>query len=340
MPDATPHEVFIINLDFKTDRRERILKELPTSIKHAKIWRAVHGDTVKHPPWWTSGRGAWGCYRSHLQILEHCYNTGVESYLVLEDDAIFREGFDEMLKSFVETLPDDWHQAYIGGQLLEEIKHPPKKINDNCYIPWNVNRTHGFMVHKRGYEKLYHWLVTTPFAQRDHIDHHLGRLHEKAGINVYVPSRWLIGQAEGMSNISGKKTKENYWPDPYRCAIQPEALMSPRLVYLEAPHEVAEELHSRGWHQGYWRTGDGLDKGVCNAVASRDLSSGLRDWYSTVVREVVRDDLVVPCLYHPSLSLRRVQACNLGEVIHIQAETIEEALEKYQCECTSVTAET
>jgi GR25 family glycosyltransferase involved in LPS biosynthesis len=321
--------VFIINLDFKTDRRERILKEIPLSLAKAKIWKAIHGDTVKHPPWWTAGKGAWGCYRSHVSLLEHCYNSKLDSYMVLEDDATFVQDFDERLDAYMKALPEDWEMAYIGGQLLEEIKHPPVKINDLVYLPYDVNRTHGFIVHNRGYEKLYHWLVSQSFENRNHIDHHFGKLHRKQGIKVYVPDRWLVGQMAGWSNISGKYNKTLYWPDPCKCGADHQVLSSPRLIFLEAPLEVANDLQQRGWHQGNWRTSDGLDRGVCNAIASRDIRTGLRDWYAWIQREVIRDDLVIPCLYHPSLTVERVRSCNLGEVIHIVAETTDEALEQW-----------
>ena len=90
-------QTFVINLTFKTERLQRFLAAVPKSLGPVQVWPAVHGDTVIHPDWWTAGRGAWGCYRSHLQILEHCYNSGCESYLVFEDDAIFRPDFEALL---------------------------------------------------------------------------------------------------------------------------------------------------------------------------------------------------------------------------------------------------
>lgn len=333
--------IFVINLSFKTDRREAIERSLPNSLSKAVFWRAVHGDSVQHPSWWKSGRGAWGCYRSHAAILEHAMNEHLDSYLVLEDDAIFVSDFDARFEAYFNALPNDWEQAYLGGQLLYEIKNPPIQINDEVYMPYNVNRTHAFAVHKRGYGKLYEHLMTTPFHPKEHIDHHLGRLHEKRGIKVYCPSRWLVGQREDWSNISGKKNPTKFWPDPERCGAVHELVVTPKIVFLEAPKEVADELEEKhGWHQGNWKTGDGLDQGVCRAVASRDLAAGLKEWYSWVSREVIRDSLSVPCLYHPSLSINRVMACGIGEVIHVEASTVEEALGKYQCECTLVTQAT
>ncbi len=45
------------------------------------------------------------------------------------------------LKAYVRELPEDWGLAYLGGQHLYAAKHPPKKISDRVYRPYNVNRT-------------------------------------------------------------------------------------------------------------------------------------------------------------------------------------------------------
>ena len=317
-------ETFIINLDFKTDRKALLARELPPSLRNAKWWKAVHGDTVKHPKWWKAGNGAWGCYRSHLQILEKCYNEHIESYLVLEDDAVFRDGFDDMLEEYLAELPEDWEMAYVGGQLLHHIDHPPVKISENVYCPYNVNRTHGFMVHRRGYEKLYQYLFKIPFEGVEHIDHHLGRLHEIKGIKVYCPARWLVGQRAGSSNISGKIEPEKWWEDPDKIASSEQLADDPKLVFLEGPDELAEMMQLRGWHQGFHKF-DGYDSTVCKALAARDPTQYLKEWYKWISREVCIHDMKIPCLFHPRLTLDMVQKANLGKCFHIQAQTVDEA---------------
>jgi GR25 family glycosyltransferase involved in LPS biosynthesis len=155
-----------------------------------------------------------------MQILEHCYQKGIESYVVFEDDAIFKQGFDELLTSFLAELPSDWEQVYLGGQLLHESQHPPDRISDHVYRPYNVNRTHCFAVHQRGYAKLYKHLNAAPFAHGHHIDHHLGLIHETKGINVYCPHKWIVGQDAGSSNISGRNNAATYWTDPEKLSIE------------------------------------------------------------------------------------------------------------------------
>lgn len=319
---------FVINLPFKFDRLATFQASIPACLGPIEVWPAVHGDSVSHPDWWKSGRGAWGCYRSHLQILEHCYQRkdSIESYLVFEDDAIFREGFDALFRQFMADLPADWEVAYLGGQLLDEINHPPKQVTPNVFVPWNVNRTHCFAVHRRGYEKMYKHLNSS-MAEREHIDHHLGRLHESGAVRVYCPAKWLVGQDGGPSNISGNTNAPTYWVDPEKLA-QPNRQWTKRevpVVFLEAPNNVAIELDRRHWHRGHWRNEEQLDRGVCEALTKVDCRSGLIQWYKTVLPEAVREGHKCVCLYHPSLSWACVQSLEGCQIHRIIAKSTDEA---------------
>lgn len=319
---------FVINLPFKTDRLTRFMQSVPKCFGEVTVWPAVHGDTVKIPSWWSSGRGAWGCYRSHMQILEHCIQNKIKSYLVFEDDAIFRDDCEELLIRFMAALPSDWQQVYLGGQLFHEIKNPPTRINSEVLMPYNVNRTHCFGVHERGYQSLVDHLYRLPFHDREHIDHHLGRLHESGAFAVYVPNRWLVGQGSGWSNISGKFNEDTYWPDPENCCKDDALFSNPVCVFLESPIEVARELHKLGWHMGYWQNEQGLDRGVCEAVGHFYPEIRLREWYEWTQREVVRDKLKVPCLYHPNLPWEKVSRLSFANWIHVVCDTTDDAVEQ------------
>jgi len=324
---------YLINLAIRPDRLETFMHRVQQIDYSAicstpiKVWPAVHGDTVKHPPHWKSGNGAWGCYRSHLQILEHAYNDGLDSYIVFEDDAIFRPEFNMIVRPILSSLPEDWEQFYLGGQLLHESERPPIKVNDYIYIPPNVNRTHCFAVSKRGYEKLYHHL-NAPMEDRDHIDHHIGRLHDKRGIAVYVPNKWLVGQDAGSSNISGAVVDEpQYWYDPEVCSVEHELYKNPVCVLLLTPFEVSKELQQKGWHQGHYKTEDGLDRGVCEAVGSRYPNILLTQWYDWIRREVIREGKVFPTLYHPIITERIVPQLDFANIVVIRASTTSEAID-------------
>jgi GR25 family glycosyltransferase involved in LPS biosynthesis len=325
-------KAYVISLSFRKDRLDKFLQQLAEidfsllCDNPIEVWPAIHGDTVKHPPTWGAGNGAWGCFRSHFNILEHAYNNNYDSYIVFEDDAIFRPEFNLLAPQILSSLPEDWEQFYLGGQLLHENERPPIKVNEHIYIPPNVNRTHCFAVSKRGYEKLYHYLLKTPDSPQYHIDHHIGTLHDKGGINVYVPNRWLVGQDKGSSNISGQVVQEqNFWYDPEVCSKEHELYRVPICVLLLAPFEVSKELQKRGWHQGHYKTEDGLDRGVCEAISMRYPNEKLKGWYDWIRREVIREGMKFPTLYHPIITDNILKHLDFANFIVVRAETVEEA---------------
>jgi hypothetical protein len=81
--------VYVLNLESRPDRwqafRSRLLPDWPFA--EPKRVQAVDGRLVPPPAWWRSGPGSWGCYRSHLSLLEDCLNENVGSVLLMEDDA-------------------------------------------------------------------------------------------------------------------------------------------------------------------------------------------------------------------------------------------------------------
>lgn len=197
---------------------QRLPKDWP--FREVEVVRAVDGRLCKHPEWWRQGGGAWGCYRSHVAILEDALNRGTNSVLIFEDDATFCDNFADAAERYVHALPDDWIQAYLGGQHLKKAK--PLDGNPLVVQAQNINRTHAYAVRGReGITTLYRWLNETPqWVNRNHIDHHYGRLHKAAPAGYYAPAQWLCGQAGGRSDISWKETGERWW---VRGDVAPEA---------------------------------------------------------------------------------------------------------------------
>jgi len=118
----------VINLARRTDRWEQFASSLPADwpFELPERFSAVDGHAVGRAASWNSGGGAWGCYRSHLAILEKCLSEKVGSVLILEDDAICGEGFANQAEQFILHLPKDWNFIYFGGQRSSALAHPPK----------------------------------------------------------------------------------------------------------------------------------------------------------------------------------------------------------------------
>lgn len=310
-----PQRCFLINLDRRQDRYKEWLEQRPEPWPFAEVerYRAIDGKLVPTPTQWRNGQGAWGCYRSHLNILEKCLMEEVTSYVVFEDDAAFCEDFVELYQAYVRNLPKDWGLAYLGGQHLGASAHPPVQVAPGVFRPYNVNRTHAFMVRgKENMRILYRHLTWNQWVMaHHHIDHHLGRLvqrdyvekHEAAKIEkeklpTYTPEKWLCGQLPSRSNICGKKFDTVRF---FNNAVDVAETQTAPFFAVLGPHRsgtscVAMLLYHLGVHLGnelggYEATGGGEAVGLASicetamkfpsmelAIERQDLVKRLRTW--------------------------------------------------------------
>lgn len=198
-------KVYLINLSRRKDRLDGFFSRLPEDwpFRMPVRYEAVDGGITPPPRWWRGVVGSWGCYRTHLRIIEECLNENIESVLILEDDAVCIDGFTNKVTEFWNHLPDDWNFVYLGGQHLEEKRRLPRKLNDWVYIPYNVNRTHCYGIRgRKTFEAIYRHLYDyTSWNVPHHIDHYLGVLHKETVNGLYVPREWLVEQDAGSSDI-------------------------------------------------------------------------------------------------------------------------------------------
>ncbi len=211
--------VVCLNMNRHADRWERFVRDLPDPwpFVRPKRFRAVDGRHTGCPDWFPGGSGPFGCWQSHLRILEDALCDDIETLLVLEDDAIFVDDFASKAGAFIEEAPTDWDQLYLGGQHLCLRQSPPERITENVLRCHNVNRTHGYAVRREFMKAAYHELCRPPHEpqvqQAFHVDHRYGQMHLSGKWNVYAPTQWLIGQAAGVSSIMGpgKPSAECWW---------------------------------------------------------------------------------------------------------------------------------
>lgn len=173
-----------------------------------EVFPAVDGQREALPTGWASPAGAWGCYRSHLAVIQQTLDDDVERLVVLEDDVTFVPDFADRLADL--SIPTDCEQLYLGGEHLR----PPQPGPPGFVRGVNVNRTHAYAVLGRdALEKLRDHLRWDPatWGPKHHVDHRFGELHQAGGINVYAVTPWLCGQAAGTSDIDGKTWPARAW---------------------------------------------------------------------------------------------------------------------------------
>jgi GR25 family glycosyltransferase involved in LPS biosynthesis len=213
--------VYVIN---RPDRPQR-LQEFYENVESTEVadpskiivYPAIMGDKTSFPSYFLSGAGAWGCLRSHSNIIENLIleqvNTGVKikSVLILEDDVKFINNPLFMLHEFMTSVPKNWDQIYLGGQ--HRVK-PQDTSNIRVKRGLSVNRTHAYALNRKVFRMFYcHINNASEYChkQNHHIDHQLEIAHRKEAWNVYCPPVWLAGQREGYSDVCNKSLEYRDW---------------------------------------------------------------------------------------------------------------------------------
>jgi GR25 family glycosyltransferase involved in LPS biosynthesis len=214
--------VYVLNCAHRPDRLAVTKKHLDETgmVDADKViyYPAIIGDWVTCPADWRSGRGAWGCMRSHQRILEDVIHARddknlmtLKNVLVMEDDVVFREDALENLNKFMEEVPDNWGQIYLGGQHTRDMSSTELP---NVFIGNSVNRTHAYAVNQPTFTHFYrHISYATDYrgSTNHHIDHQLETAHRRKDWKVFCPREWVVGQRAGASDINGAVNNTNFW---------------------------------------------------------------------------------------------------------------------------------
>lgn len=199
-------EAVVISLPEREDRRQQFLAQLPQPWPFPPP-RFAPGVREIAPAWYQSSSGAWGCRTAHLNVLRDAWNRGVNTLLVMEDDAIFCDNFPAAWKQIEREFPLHTDMVMLGGEhALEPTPFYDKLVRCN-----NTRRTHAYIVKLKAIP----FLIGTWSTARRHIDHSSVEFQSIA--NVYAPRRFLVGQRNGWSDISRKENPDTrFWEEPAR----------------------------------------------------------------------------------------------------------------------------
>jgi Glycosyltransferase involved in LPS biosynthesis len=360
-------QVYCINLDRRPDRWEAFLNRVPADWPFGRIQRvsAIDGAKTSYPNWWTAGGGAWGCYRSHLMLIENALNSGVQSLLILEDDAMFVPEFSKRAMEFLTSVPDDWGMIYLGGQHLKVNKNPPVRVGPGVYRPFNVNRTHGYALKGEGIAAVYRHLTSIRWKKRHHIDHHLGEFHERQCVPIYCPEEWLIGQADGESDISGNTADERFWISARHCDVSGHSFVAVLGLHSSGSSCLAGVLHHLGLHLGNVLTGyygndprsrkcgfeavglrDLCEKAIpfpaCRlAVPNEKADASLRHWINEKRREAAMRKTIAAGKYPQLCRLgpQLLEICGKQLKVIVSERPLAQSIESLQRRCPRQNAE-
>lgn len=127
-------KIYCINLDRATERWEKCVEQFEKYNVKVERFSAIEPEcSVNGVP-----KGHIGVMRSNCQIIEMAKKQKIENILILEDDFLFVDNFNEKLNDVYNKIPKNWDFIYFGGNHLGPIF----KVNDMVY-----KMTHSYAIH-------------------------------------------------------------------------------------------------------------------------------------------------------------------------------------------------
>lgn len=188
-------KIFYINLDFRTDRNNHInlqfiqndinnferfnaliynLCDLPENFNIAKLWN-INGKypniNIKNDTSYICG--VYGCYKSHLTILENFYENKTLKYLIiLEDDYYIENNFKHKINDcllFMDKNNIIYNMLYLSIALFEQNEKTFIKINDNLLKIKNSygSTTHAILYNIETVKNVIDYLKTNEIIELD-----------------------------------------------------------------------------------------------------------------------------------------------------------------------------
>ena len=128
---------YYINLDYRTDRRAEIEKEL-----------ADKGICAERFPAIRTRPGSIGCTLSHIAVLKLARERGYESVMIFEDDFMFTVSKEEW-ESLINKLPSSYDVVMMSYNIILAYPH-----DDTFDTVSEAQTASGYIVHSRFYDCL------------------------------------------------------------------------------------------------------------------------------------------------------------------------------------------
>lgn len=161
--------IYIINMKYRTDKKKRMEDELKKHNLDGNFIEAIVGYDIDIDKMIENKlidnkldrelrRGEIGCYLSHIKAWKAFLRSDDKYALILEDDAVFIDGFKDKLKNLLKEITFSFDMIYLNDNCEhhfgEDCLHGIKK-SENIFDPGTVGYgLYGYLLSREGAKKL------------------------------------------------------------------------------------------------------------------------------------------------------------------------------------------
>lgn len=142
--EVFPHKI-CINLDRRPERWNDMRAKFDRcGIRDVRRFAAVDGQQAVVPANWLDSPGAYGCLRSHLEVVKAARKLGWPSVLIFEDDAAIDPGLQENFRSYFPQVPSNWDMLHFGANHMSA----PVEVAQNVVRITSANSTFAYALNR------------------------------------------------------------------------------------------------------------------------------------------------------------------------------------------------
>ena len=218
-------KIFCINLDKSKERWSNILKQANNENININRFSAINGNEINNDLLKKFNvqlkkkikKGAVGCALSHIKLLKKIQKEKTDYCLILEDDIIIPNNFNDKLKKYINEIDFDFDIIFIGGCNIFG-----KKVKENFIKP---------IYSKKQYKNKYNLCCHAMLVKPNNVNNILNALNplERTidtqlrenidNLNIYYLNPSLIYQNREISsdlqsiNLQNNNNKANKYKD-------------------------------------------------------------------------------------------------------------------------------
>ena len=196
-------QIFIINLDERTDRLKAVTKEMEKHHLEFERFPAIKPDRSEIPESQYNNMlgkinkdpyviATCGVKQSHVEIIKIAKERGHKQVLILEDDVVFTDQFENLFNIALRELPKNWDMLFLGANHIE----PFQLISSSIARVIKAYAIHAYIIR----ESMYDIIIDNAIDSGEEIDVYYAN-SIFPNFNCYCARPTLVWQKAGFSDI-------------------------------------------------------------------------------------------------------------------------------------------